>query len=103
MKHFHNFTCLIEYNNQENDSLYGILSPSSGEQHNPLASSSVVCFLMVLLTLSLSRSSTTVESLYLEVRGTFVKTSSYRKFDVYIIEVLDAGYESDQWQSTGSK
>ena len=28
------------------------------------------------------RDSSTVESLYLEVRGTFVKTSSYRKFDV---------------------
>ena len=30
----------------------------------------------------------TVESLYLEVRGTFVKTSSYRKFGV-----LETGYE----------
>ena len=45
----------------------------------------------------------TVESLYLEVRGTFVKTSSYRKFDVQIIGVLDTGYESDRWRSTGRK
>ena len=31
---------------------------------------------------SMHLQTTTVGSLYLEVRGTFVKTSSYRKFDV---------------------